>query len=161
MRDDIHIHHINSEADINAVRDLFTEYQQWLDVDLCFQGFVEELKTLPGAYTPPEGCLLVAIDGDRYAGVIGVRRLTITGETDLCEMKRLFVRPPWRGEGVGRALSEAAINWAREAGYGRMCLDTLEKLAEARQLYISQGFRDIEAYYDNPLESPLYMERDL
>lgn len=161
MRDSIIIRHAEGGDDIQAVRNLFTEYQQWLGVDLCFQGFDEELKQLPAGYCAPDGCLLLACEGDRYAGVIGVRRLSVDGAMDLCEMKRLYVRSDWRGDGIGRRLSETAIAWAREAGYARMCLDTLESLKEARRLYASQGFREIEAYYDNPLESPIYMERDL
>ena len=161
MRDGIVIRHAEGERDIRAVRELFAEYQQWLGVDLCFQGFTEELDGLPGAYSAPTGCLLLACEDDRYAGVIGIRPMAGDGKPDVCEMKRLFVRKPWRGNGVGRALSEAAMDWARRAGYGRICLDTLEKLREARALYVSQGFREIEAYYDKPLEAPLYMERDL
>lgn len=161
MREKAQIRHATGETDISAVRELFTEYQQWLGVDLCFQGFEEELKHLPGDYSPPEGCLLVACDGAQYAGVVGVRRLSVKNAADLCEMKRLYVRSSWRGDGIGRALSEAAMEWARGAGYTRICRDTLEHLEEARRLYSTQGFREIEAYYDNPLEAPVYMERDL
>jgi len=161
MKDGVVIRHAEGEGDICAVRELFAEYQQWLGIDLCFQGFVKELDGLPGAYSAPAGCLLLACEDGRYAGVIGIRPMGGDGEPDVCEMKRLFVRKPWRGDGVGRALSEAAMEWSRRAGYGRICLDTLEKLSDARALYVSQGFREIEAYYDNPLEAPLYMERDL
>ncbi len=161
MRDGIIIRHSETEQDIREVRALFTEYQQWLGVDLCFQGFAEELEGLPGKYQPPDGCLLLACEGGQYAGVVGIRPFDLSSKQKVCEMKRLYVRPSWRGDGVGRALSEAAMDWAREAGYERICLDTLENLAEARALYISQGFHEIEAYYDNPLESPIYMERNL
>lgn len=161
MRDGIDIRHAEGDRDIQAVRELFTEYQQWLDVDLCFQEFAQELDNLPGAYGAPMGCLLLACEEDQHAGVIGIRSLAIDGAVDLCEMKRLYVRPPWRGDGVGRTLSEAAMGWARQAGYARICLDTLENLSEARALYTSQGFHEIEAYYDNPLEAPIYMERNL
>lgn len=162
MREDIEIRHAKDDQDIEAVRMLFSEYQQWLGVDLCFQDFTEELEGLPGTYNLPTGCLFVVCDDKQYAGVVGVRPLGGGSiPSDTCEMKRLYVRPPWRGRGIGRALSEAAINWSREAGYARICLDTLENLAEARALYASQGFREIEAYYDNPLQAPIYMERNL
>lgn len=161
MKDSIDIRHAEGDRDVQAVRELFEEYQQWLGVDLCFQGFAEELDGLPGAYDAPGGCLLLACEGGKYAGVVGIRPLATSGGGQVCEMKRLYVRIPWRGDGVGRALSEAAMDWARRAGYSRICLDTLENLDAARALYASQGFREIEAYYDNPLEAPVYMERDL
>ncbi|NQV45176.1 MAG: GNAT family N-acetyltransferase [Rhodospirillales bacterium] len=161
MREGIEIRHAKDDQDIKAVRALFSEYQQWLGVDLCFQGFTEELEGLPGEYSLPAGCLIVVCDDKQYVGVIGVRPLAGSSGSDVCEMKRLYVRPPWRGRGIGRTLSEAAMNWAQEAGYARIRLDTLGNLVEARALYASQGFREIEAYYDNPLEAPIYMERNL
>ena len=161
MGNAVAIRHAEGDRDICAVRELFNEYQQWLGVDLCFQGFSEELKGLPGAYNAPEGCLLLACDGEQYTGVIGIRRLETESGDNVCEMKRLYVRPPWRGKGIGRVLSESALSWSKDAGYVRICLDTLESLSEARALYVSQGFRQIDSYYHNPLEAPLYMERDL
>ncbi len=144
-------------ADMERVRALFLEYQDWLGVDLCFQGFEDELATLPGAYAPPKGSLWFAkVDGE-IAGVAGVRPF----KDGLCEMKRLWVRPAFRGLGLGRRLAESTIAAARAAGYRAMCLDTLGFLDEARHLYGSLGFREIPAYYDNPLDDVRYLELDL
>ena len=153
----ISIVHAESALDLEQVRALFVEYQQWLDVDLCFQGFDEELQTLPGAYAPPRGRLLLARDGEAVAGTVGMWPL----DADLCEMKRLFVRPPWRGRGLGRQLAKAIVGEAKAAGYARMCLDSLERLVAARALYESMGFARVPAYYDNPLDGALFMQLDL
>ncbi|MDP6785688.1 MAG: GNAT family N-acetyltransferase [Rhodospirillales bacterium] len=153
----IAITHAETAADMGHVRALFVEYQRWLDVDLCFQGFDEELLNLPGAYAPPRGRLLLAREDAAVAGTVGMWPLG----ADLCEMKRLFVRPPWRGRGLGRRLADAIVGEARAAGYVRMCLDSLERLVAARALYESIGFARIPAYYDNPLEGALFMQLDL
>jgi GNAT superfamily N-acetyltransferase len=147
-----------TEADIDAVRELFAEYERWLGVDLCFQGFAEELRSLPGRYTPPCGRLLLARDTvGADAGVVGMWPL----DEDTCEMKRLFVREPFRGQGLGRRLAETIVETAVRVGYARMRLDTLERLTEAIMLYRSMGFREIKPYYHNPLESVIYLEREL
>ncbi len=139
-------------ADIGAVRDLFREYQEFLGVDLCFQGFDDELATLPGAYAPPAGALLLAVaDGD-FCGCVGMR--PIGG--DQCEMKRLYVRPRWRGYGLGRRLADAVMTRARRSGYRCMVLDTLEVLQPAIALYRSIGFSPIAGYYNNPLQGVSY-----
>ena len=143
--------------DMEHVRTLFVEYQQWLGVDLCFQGFDDEISTLPGAYGPPDGRLLLARDGDAIAGGVGLRPL----ESGACEMKRLYVRPPWRGRGLGRNLAQTVIDEGAAAGYGRMCLDTLPRLAIAASLYRSLGFVEIPAYYENPLDGVTYMQLSL
>ena len=143
--------------DMEQICALFVEYQQWLDVDLCFQGFEDEISTLPGAYGPPGGRLLLARDGDAIAGGVGLRPLG----PGICEMKRLFVRPPWRGRGLGRKLAQAIIADGAAAGYRRMCLDTLPRLASAASLYRSLGFVEIPAYYENPLDGATYMELSL
>jgi putative acetyltransferase len=144
-----------SEAD--EVRALFREYQAELGVDLCFQGFDRELADLPGEYGPPHGSLLVAsVDGE-LAGCVALRRL---GD-GVCEMKRLYVRPAFRRQRVGRALAEAMIATARERGYLRMRLDTLPSMAEASALYRSLGFTEIEPYYRNPVPGARFLELEL
>lgn len=141
-------------ADMETVRELFVEYQAAIGVDLCFQGFDEELATLPGRYVRPSGCLLLATDSDRVAAVIGMGPL---GD-GVAEMKRLYVRAPWRGAGLGRRLAEAVVGSARDAGHRKICLDTLDFMTEARALYRSMGFVEIPSYYDNPTDGVLYME---
>ncbi len=153
----IDIAHAEGAGDMETVRALFLEYQDAIGVDLCFQGFEEEVAALPGAYAPPEGCLLLARDGERTAGVVGMWPI---GE-GRAEMKRLYVRPPWRRTGLGRRLAEAVIEAARDAGHSSICLDTLNFMDEARALYISLGFAEIPAYYDNPLDGVVYMEQSL
>ncbi len=139
------------------VRSLFIEYAEWLDVDLCFQGFDEEMESFPGRYAPPEGILLLArVDGSA-AGAVGLRPL---GD-GVCEMKRMYVRPPWRSLRIGRMLAERVIDEARRIGYRAMQLDTLERLTAADALYRSLGFRRIDAYYENPLDGVRYYELDL
>jgi ribosomal protein S18 acetylase RimI-like enzyme len=144
-------------ADMETARTLFLEYADWLNVDLCFQGFEEELAGLPGAYAPPRGGLWFAIVDGAVAGTVGIRPL----EGRRCEMKRLWVRPAYRGHGIGRRLAETAVQAGRAAGYRAMCLDTLGFMDTARTLYARLGFREVPAYYDNPLEDVRYLELDL
>lgn len=151
------IHEAQSSADIALVHALFTEYQCGLGVDLCFQGFAEELATLPGDYARPSGRLLLATDGASVLGVVGLRALPGTD----CEMKRLYVRPAGRGLGVARLLSKTLINEARLGGYQRILLDTLPAMAEAQALYRSLGFVEIGAYRNNPIAGTLYMALQL
>ena len=142
-----------SPAETGLVRQLFLEYQKALGVDLCFQGFDEELKTLPGKYARPKGRLLLAEDNGSILGVVALRPL----EGGDCEMKRLYVRPAGRGRGVGRLLAARLIEEARGEGYSRMLLDTLPSMAEAQALYRSLGFAEIGAYTHNPIGGTLYM----
>ncbi|MBT3239247.1 MAG: GNAT family N-acetyltransferase [Rhodospirillaceae bacterium] len=153
----IDIRFAEGSDDMGRIRELFVEYQEWLGVDLCFQGFEEELANLPGKYATPRGCLLLAVDGDDIAGCVGLWPL---GD-DVCEMKRLYVRPPWRRRGLGRRLAEAVIDEGRERGYRCMRLDTLPQLQAAKSLYEILGFTETAAYYDNPIEGVTYMERNL
>ena len=144
-----------SPEDIDRARELFEEYAAWLGIDLCFQNFEKELAELPGQYVPPSGRLFLAIDGDRVAGCVALRAL---GD-NVCEMKRLYVRPDYRGQRLGRQLTDAVITAAREIGYKRMRLDTLPgKMDRAIAMYRSLGFREIESYYNNPVAGVTFME---
>ena len=139
--------------DMEVARTLFLEYAAWLQVDLCFQGFDAELAGLPGTYAPPDGGLWLARVDGKIAGTIAFRPLA----EGVCEMKRLWVRDEFRGLGLGRRLAETCLAAARDAGYNAMCLDTLGFMDAARSLYESLGFREIPAYYDNPLDDVRYM----
>jgi carbonic anhydrase len=142
---------------VAVARELFLEYAAALGVDLCFQGFDDELAGLPGAYTRPGGRLVVAKVDGAAVGCVALRPLN----GGACEMKRLYVRPEARGLGVGRALAVAAIDAAREEGYERMRLDTLPQMVEAQPLYASLGFREIEPYYDSPVPGTRFLELTL
>jgi len=146
-----------SEQQLRQVRELFIEYARSLEIDLCFQGFEQELADLPGRYAPPDGRLLLAVNGHSVAGCVALRKI----ESGTCEMKRLFVRPRFRRTGLGRLLSEAIIHQARNSGYQRMRLDTLPSMKEAIALYKSLGFRSADPYYHNPSGGALFMELDL
>jgi ribosomal protein S18 acetylase RimI-like enzyme len=140
---------------IIQARLLFREYEAWLGLDLCFQNFEKELAELPGTYAPPTGRLLLAFDNDQLAGCVALRKLSDV----ICEMKRLFLKPQFHGDGRGRELAERIIDEARGAGYERMRLDTLpEQMGKAIALYRSLGFKEIEPYYKNPVPGALFME---
>jgi putative acetyltransferase len=147
------IREAQTSEDFARVRALFLEYQSTLGVDLCFQGFAEELASLPGKYARPAGRLLLASNESEVLGVVALRPLA---DSD-CEMKRLYVRTAGRGLGLGRQLTEALIREARLEGYQRVLLDTLPAMAEAQELYRSMGFVDIAAYCDNPIAGTRYM----
>jgi GNAT superfamily N-acetyltransferase len=138
-----------------TIRTLFREYQEALGIDLSFQDFETELQTLPGDYAPPRGRLLLA-DG-LPAGCVAMRPLA----GDTYEMKRLYVRPPFRKTGLGRELAERILLEARAAGYRRMCLDTLPAMTGAQRLYEILGFREIPPYRHNPIEGTRFLGIDL
>jgi ribosomal protein S18 acetylase RimI-like enzyme len=146
-----------SAGDIAEARRLFKEYEASLDVDLRYQGFEQGLAGLPGAYAPPRGRLLLAVDDSAPAGCVALRPI---GD-DVCEMKRLYVRPAARGTRVGRLLAEAVIREARSIGYLWMRLDTLPSMKEAQALYQALGFAEIAPYYASPVAGTRFMERAL
>jgi ribosomal protein S18 acetylase RimI-like enzyme len=147
----------HGEEELPAVRRLFEEYAASLEVDLGFQDFERELQELPGDYAPPAGRILLALDGDEPVGCVALRPY----EPQVCEMKRLFVRPGFQGSGLGRRLAEAIVEAGRNAGYRTMRLDTLPSMRAARRLYRSLGFEEIEAYRHNPVHGTTYFELDL
>jgi ribosomal protein S18 acetylase RimI-like enzyme len=155
---DLTIARATSDDDIAAVRELFVEYERFLGFDLCFQGFEQELASLPGDYAPPRGCLLLARAArGELAGCAALRPLA----DDVCEMKRLYLREIFRGRGQGRRLAEALVDAARAIGYTAMRLDTVGRLTESLALYRSMGFCEIPPYRENPHEDVIYLELEL
>lgn len=149
---------VQSPADVDRARELFEEYAAWLGINLCFQNFEKELAELPGDYVPPAGRLFLAWEGDQVSGCVALRSL---GQ-GTCEMKRLYVRPDFRGKRLGHELTQTAIDAAREIGYEQMRLDTLPgRMDRAIVMYRLLGFREIEAYYQNPVAGVIFMELSL
>lgn len=145
--------------DIAQARELFLEYAQSLGFSLCFQNFDKELADLPGDYAPPEGRLLLAEYDAQLAGCVALHQLAGQNKDDICEMKRLYLRPQFRGKGLGRALAERIIVEARAIGYHHMRLDTVEPvMKDAVAMYRRLGFREIAPYCANPIVGALYME---
>jgi putative acetyltransferase len=148
-------------AELDALRDIFQEYADGLGVDLCFQQFDQELAGLPGEYAPPRGALLMATVDGAVAGCCAVRPLDNADYPNACEMKRLYVRKPFRGFGLGRQLAEAGLDAARARGYACVLLDTLNDMEAARALYEGLGFEEIPPYYHNPIPGAHYLKADL
>ena len=147
-----------TEQQIAEAKAIFREYETWLGMSLCFQGFEEELAGLPGKYAPPNGRLYRAYSGDEVIGCIAMREI----DPGICEMKRLYLREAARGKGVGNQLIELVIRDAKSMGYEKMRLDTYPpKMGKAVDLYRSHGFYEIPRYYDNPNEDVLFMEKSL
>ncbi|NBQ88707.1 MAG: GNAT family N-acetyltransferase [Betaproteobacteria bacterium] len=147
--------------DLLIVRSLFEEYAESLQVDLCFQSFDEELRTLPGDYAPPLGALLLAWVDDEPAGCCALRPLLQSDYPNAAEMKRLFVRRAFRRFGLGRQLTEAVLDQARRAGFDSVLLDTLDDMEAARALYEDLGFEEIPPYYHNPIAGAHYLRVQL
>jgi GNAT superfamily N-acetyltransferase len=147
-----------SVGHVTQARELFQEYAQSLGVNLCFQNFEQELAGLPGHYAPPDGRLLLAEYELQLAGCVALHKW----EDGICEMKRLYLRPSFRGKGLGRAIAEKIITDARSIGYRRMRLDTIEPLMkDAVEMYRKLGFREIAPYRPNPIAGAMYMELQL
>ena len=143
--------------DRDTVVAMFREYASSIDTDICFQGFEEELASLPGKYSSPAGCVLLIFVNEDLAGCGAMRPLS----EGICEMKRLYVRPSFRGRALGKALAEALIMKARQVGYQEMRLDTLSTMMAAQKLYAMLGFKPTAAYYNNPIAGTVYMELTL
>jgi ribosomal protein S18 acetylase RimI-like enzyme len=150
----IQVHH---GPDIDLARELFREYHRSLGVDLCFQDFEHELASLPGEYAPPSGRLLLSYEEETLAGCVALRKI----DDSTCEMKRLYVRPGFRGKQLGKRLADAVIEEARGIGYKKMKLDTLPTMTAAIALYRSLGFKSTLPYRHNPIPGALFMELDL
>lgn len=150
-----------SPEDWQETRLILRDYANSLDVDLDFQGFEEELASLPGAYAPPGGALLLASVDGAIAGSGAFRSLPDADYPNACEMKRLFVRPAFRRFGLGRLLAQALMDRATEAGYSSMLLDTLDDMEAARGLYESLGFVEVPPFYFNPIPGAHYLKAEL
>ncbi len=151
----------DASDELDAIRTIFREYADSLGIDLGFQGFEEELATLPGDYAEPRGILLGAWVDGVLAGCCALRPLDSSDYPGAAEMKRLYVRRPFRGLGLGRALAEATLDAARQAGHACVLLDTLSDMEAARALYEELGFEEIAPYYHNPVAGAHYLKADL
>lgn len=149
---------VNNDELIAETKLLFLEYEKWLNVSLCFQGFEDEVQTLPGKYAPPDGRLYLVKSEESYCGCIALRKL----EDSICEMKRLYLIEKTRGKGIGNTLVAKIVQDAKTIGYKKMRLDTIkEKMPKAVEIYTKHGFVEIKPYYHNPNPHTLFMELDL
>jgi ribosomal protein S18 acetylase RimI-like enzyme len=146
---------------LDETRSLFMEYASGLGVDLCFQDFEHELRELPGKYKEPHGVLLLAVYDSMVAGCCALRPLTVPAHPHAAEMKRLYVRPAFRGKGIAYGLVTQVLKKARESGYSCVLLDTLKTMEAAQLLYKRLGFQEILPYYDNPIEGAKYLKLEL
>ena len=142
-----------SAQELQSVRELFLEYQQSLGIDLCFQNFNAELAALPGDYAPPNGRLTLGVADEQHACCVALRRL----DDAMAEMKRLYVRPAFRGRGYAKVLAQTVIEDARTMGCSSVVLDTLPSMHEAQAMYVALGFRDIPPYTHNPVPGARFM----
>jgi putative acetyltransferase len=155
---EIRLAEVDRGAELEAVRELFREYAESLNVDLCFQQFDAELAGLPGDYAPPGGALLLALVDGAPAGCVAMRPLPESDHVNACEMKRLYVRRAFRRFGLGRLLTQKLIDLGTQAGHSCMLLDTLDDMEAARGLYTSLGFEEIPPYYFNPVPGAHYLK---
>ena len=158
---EIRIVDADSAALLESARAIIREYAAGLGVDLSFQDFEGEMAGLPGEYEPPAGALLLAFVDGQLAGCGAMRALADVDYANACEMKRLYVRPAFRGFGIGRLLAQRLLERAREAGYANMLLDTLDDMEAARGLYETLGFVEVPPYYYNPIPGAHYLKADL
>lgn len=148
---------ISAIQHLDEIRLLFREYANSLEIDLCFQDFEQELQSLPGKYSEPDGRMYIALLNDKVAGCIALRRF----DQNSAELKRLYIRNGFRGLGISKRLIQRVIQDAMDTGYKSILLDTLETMKPAISLYTSFGFEEIESYYDNPIEGAKYFKLDL
>jgi len=153
----VQIKPVDLSQDLGLVRQLFREYAASLEIDLCFQNFEEELASLPGKYQSPQGRLLLARDEQMVLGCVALRPI----DTESCEMKRLYVRPQARGLNLGQRLAERICDEAKQAGYQRICLDTLPSMTPAIRIYEGLGFKPIGAYVFNPVKGAIFLGLEL
>jgi len=147
----------NTKEFVENAKELIREYAQSLEFDLGFQGFDKEMENFPGRYASPRGCLYIALDADQPIGCVALRDL---GQ-GLCEMKRLYVKPSFRGQKIGKLLAEAVIKAAKTMGYDYMRLDTIPSMKHANMLYNALGFKPIASYRFNPIEGATFLELNL
>lgn len=145
------------EHEYNHAKNLMVEYSESIGIDLSFQNFDEELKNVVKEYGAPDGCLLLAKDGEQFVGCVALRKI----DHQICKMKRLYVKPDWKGKGIGKRLATSILKEGKALGYHFMRLDTLSSMKPAVSLYKSLGFYEIDPYYFNPIENTLYMELNL
>ncbi|MCF8155975.1 MAG: GNAT family N-acetyltransferase [Rhodoferax sp.] len=157
----VQLHSPRSPSELESVRALFVEYASALNIDLCFQNFSQELEALPGEYTAPRGALVLVLVDGQPAGCCAMRPLDAVDYTNACEMKRLYVRPSYRGMQMGRMLAESILDLSRQAGYDSILLDTLDDMESARALYQELGFEEIPPYYFNPIAGAHYLRAKL